>query len=99
MDSEISRTSLPEWLGPGEPTPAASAARAITLSVGFVMAIAGVYLLFASSPEPEPATPAPIDLRGVGRKFRPGALAAFLPEAPDRMRQADLPGGDAPHGA
>jgi molecular chaperone Hsp33 len=28
-----------------------------------------------------------------------GLLVQFLPEAPERMRQADLPGGDAPEGA
>ncbi len=28
-----------------------------------------------------------------------GVIAQFLPEAPDRMRQPDLPGGDAPEGS
>ena len=37
---------------------------------------------------------------GPVRRWRAGGLIAqFLPEAPDRMRQADLPGGDAPQGA
>ncbi len=34
------------------------------------------------------------------RSWRAGGLIAqFLPEAPERMRRADLPGGDAPDGA
>ena len=40
------------------------------------------------------------DGRSLRRSWRAGGLIAqFLPEAPERMRQADLPGGDAPEGA
>lgn len=36
----------------------------------------------------------------IERSWRAGGLIVqFLPDAPDRMRQADLPGGDAPEGA
>ena len=37
---------------------------------------------------------------GMQRAWRAGGLIVqFLPEAPERMRQPDLPGGDAPEGA
>lgn len=40
------------------------------------------------------------DGRSLRRSWRAGGLIAqFLPEAPERMRRADLPGGDAPEGA
>lgn len=38
--------------------------------------------------------------KGFRHRWRAGGLVAqFLPEAPERMRQRDLPGGDAPDGA